>query len=325
MTQTSLPGSCSLLGIDPANHEPHALHASERAYPETNCYADILIELLHARGVEPLAALGCSIRGDFEGDQFTFLKPPLNELDALFGIDVHEMQPYRCLARQAQEQLALDRTLIVELDAFYLPDTAATTYRREHVKTSVAIESIDLAEARLRYFHNAGIYDLAGDDFRNVFRLADSVDARTLPPYVELVRFRAAPRLVGKHLKNAARDLLEDHLARRPDTNPFERFGEHLREQMPALVEGGRASFHAYAFATVRMAGAGSEVAATYLDWLLAARGAAAATAFRAVARDCKTLSFKLARGRVFDTAAASSRLAAGWTEAQKQLDVAVH
>ena len=33
-------------------------HAGDRTYTETNCYTDILIELLHARGDEPLAALG---------------------------------------------------------------------------------------------------------------------------------------------------------------------------------------------------------------------------------------------------------------------------
>ena len=32
----------------------------DRTYRETNCYTDILIELLHARGDEPLAAMGCT-------------------------------------------------------------------------------------------------------------------------------------------------------------------------------------------------------------------------------------------------------------------------
>ena len=66
---------------------------------------------------------------------------------ALFGLDVHEMQPYRAAAGQIAEQLAAGRTLIVELDAWYLPDTAATSYRTEHVKTSVIAEAIDV-EAR---------------------------------------------------------------------------------------------------------------------------------------------------------------------------------
>ena len=47
------------------------------------------------------------------------------------------MQPYRALPDQIAEQLAAGRTMTVELDAWFLPDTAATSYRREHVKTSV--------------------------------------------------------------------------------------------------------------------------------------------------------------------------------------------
>ena len=60
----------------------------------------------------------------------------------LFGIDIHEMQPYRPLPEQIAAQIAEDRTIIVELDSWFLPDTAATSYRREHVKTSVAVEGV---------------------------------------------------------------------------------------------------------------------------------------------------------------------------------------
>ena len=51
-------GAVSLFGLDPATYRPHGLHTGERSYPETNCYADVIIELLHARGDEPLAAHG---------------------------------------------------------------------------------------------------------------------------------------------------------------------------------------------------------------------------------------------------------------------------
>ena len=43
---------------------------------------------------------------DFEGDQWTFFKPPPEDLERLFGIDIHEMQPYRPLPDQIAEQLA---------------------------------------------------------------------------------------------------------------------------------------------------------------------------------------------------------------------------
>ena len=42
------------------------------------------------------------------------------------------------------EQLALGRPAIVEVDAFYLPDTAGTSYRAAHVKTSIGIQAIDV-------------------------------------------------------------------------------------------------------------------------------------------------------------------------------------
>ena len=46
----------SLSGKDPATYRPHLLHGEGRTYQETNCYSDIIIELLHACGYEPDAA-----------------------------------------------------------------------------------------------------------------------------------------------------------------------------------------------------------------------------------------------------------------------------
>ena len=101
---------------------PHPLHDGARDWPETNCYVDLWIELLHGRGLVPEAMLGFTLRQDFEGDQFTFFKPPADELERLYGIDIHEMQPYRPLPWQIAEQIARDRTIIVELDSWYLPE-----------------------------------------------------------------------------------------------------------------------------------------------------------------------------------------------------------
>ena len=70
----------SLSGKDPRGYEPHPLHAAQRSYVESNCYTDIVIELLHACGYEPLAAFGHLTRMDFEGDQWTFFKPPAEDL-----------------------------------------------------------------------------------------------------------------------------------------------------------------------------------------------------------------------------------------------------
>ena len=73
---------------------------------------------------------------------------------------------WRPLLAHIEEQLALRRPAIVEVDAFYLPDTAGTSYHTEHVKTSIAVQALDASARRLGYFHNAGYYELDGDGLR---------------------------------------------------------------------------------------------------------------------------------------------------------------
>jgi hypothetical protein len=317
-------GFVSLLGLDPATYRRHALHQPGRTYGETNCYTDILVELLHAHGVEPLAALGCTVRMDLEGDQWTFFKPFPEDLELLFGIDVHEMQPYRPLAEQAVEQIARRRTLIVELDSWYLPDTLATSYRSEHVKSSVVVEGIDPQGERLRYFHGTGLYELSGEDYRGALRLGRAFSEDVLPPYTELVRFDAGPCLQGEELREAARVLLCRHLAHRPSTNPFVRFAAQLQCDLPRLLEGDASDYHAYAFATVRMAGSAFEVAASQAQWLLGDAAGPASAALMQIVEGCKALSFKLARRRAFEPEPALAATAAAWGEAMELLDAAL-
>jgi hypothetical protein len=323
---TAGTGLVSLLGVDPATYRPHPVHAAaDRTYRETNCYADVLIELLHARGDEPLGALGATVRLDFEGDQWTFFKPAPGDLEQLYGLDVHEMQPYRALPDQIAEQLAAGRTIIVELDAFHLPDTAATSYGAEHVKTSVIAEAIDRDAQVLRYFHNAGLHELGGEDYRGIFRLEGETDPAILPPYTELVRFDAGPRLEGEALRRAARDLLGRHLARRPQTNPFERFGDALACDLPDLLAGDAADYHAYAFATVRMVGSGFELLAAQARWLLGdSEASAIVAAMSEIVDGTKLLSLKLARRRPFDPAPVIADLADAWERATGGLDAAL-
>jgi hypothetical protein len=324
VTPAAASGMVSLLGLDPSTYEPHPLHApGGRTYTETNCYSDILIELIHARGNEPLAAMGFTLRMDFEGDQWTFFKPPPEDLETLFGIDIHEMQPYRFLPEQIAEQVAAGRTMCVELDSWYLPDTEATSYRREHVKTSMIAESIDIAGERMRYFHNTSLHELEGDDFRGAFRIGGSFSDDVLPPYAELLRFDAGPRLSGDELRAEARRLLRSHLARRPASNPFTRFGERLNEDLPRLLEGDVASYHDYAFATVRMYGSAFEIAASHVDWLLGAEGPAASAALGRIVADSKVLSLKLARRKPFDPRPLVESAADSWDAAMKSLDAA--
>jgi hypothetical protein len=313
----------SLWGLDPATYRAHDVHTGDHVYSETNCYSDVIIELLHARGDEPLAVMGTTVRLDFEGDQWTFFKPDPADLEGLFGIDIHEMQPYRAVPVTIAELLANRRTMTVELDAWFLPDTAATSYKTEHVKTTVIPEAIDLGEGRLRYFHNGSLYELDGADYRGIFRL-DRADPWILPPYTELVRFDAGPRLEGAALRAAARQRLRHHLDRVQPGNPFERFGSRLADDLPSLLAGDDAGYHAYAFATVRMAGAGFELCAAHIDWVLGAAGARASAAMAEIVEGSKLLGFKLARRRAFDPSEAIGTLTAAWDRAFGVLDEVV-
>lgn len=298
------------------DYVPHLIHQPGRDYPETNCYTDTLVELLHARGHEPLAMLGHLVRTDFEGDQFTFFKPPQGDLERLYGVDVHEMQPVGALPDQMAEQVAHGRSVTAELDSFFLPDTAATDYRRAHVKTTIAVDAIDRDAEWLRYFHNQGRHELSGEDYRGVFRL-DGASEDVLPPYLELVRFDGP---AAADQRAVALDLLRHHLRYRPSDNPFGRFGSRLEADLPRLLAGSAEDFHAYAFATVRMAGAGFELLQTHCEWLLGSR----VEPLDRIVEGCKVLSFRLARRRAFDPAPAVTGMAAAWSEAMEDLERAV-
>ncbi|MDQ6606217.1 MAG: DUF1839 family protein [Actinomycetota bacterium] len=319
MGTSTVRGLSSLSGRDPEGYEPHLLHAAGRSYPETNCHTDVIIELLHACGYEPIAAFGHLVRMDFEGDQWTFFKPPPQDLETLFGVDIHEMQPYRPLPVQIAEQITLGRTIIVELDSWYLPDLASTSYRREHVKTSVAADAIDLEAQTLRYFHGTGLFELDGEDYRGALRIG-GFSADVLPPYTELARFDAGPGLQGEALRDASLVSLRRHLRGRPAANPFERFGVALEHELPQLLERGPEDYHAYAFATVRMAGSAFEVAASYAAWLLGSEAEPATAPMTEIVDACKAMSFRLARRRSFDAEPLIATMAGAWERAIEAL-----
>jgi Domain of unknown function (DUF1839) len=312
MSGSTVRGLLSLSGKDPADYQRHALHSAERTYLETNCYADVVAELLHGCGYEPIAMFAHVVRMDFEGDQWTFFKPPPEDVELLYGIDIHEMQPYRPLPIQIGEQLQLGRTLIVELDSWYLPDTASTSYRTEHVKTSVAPDAIDPDAERMHYFHGPGLFELAGEDYRGVFRIGEFSDD-VLPPYTELARFDAGPKLEGDALREAALITLRRSLSHRPPDNPVDRFGAALSRELPALREADLAEYHAYAFATVRILGSGFEALGSYAEWMFGTDGNAAIAPIAEVVDASKALSFRLARRREFDPQELLTRLADGW------------
>jgi hypothetical protein len=314
----------ALLGLDPAAYRPHALHSPERLFPETNCYTDLWIELLHARGHEPLAMLAYTVAVDFEGDQWSFFKPPPEDLARLYGLEVLEFMVYRPLPEHIVEQLALDRTVIVEVDGYYLPDTAGRSYRELHEKTSIAVESIEPDEERLRYFHGPGYFEVTGEDYRNALRIGREFSPDVLPPYIEFVRSDRLDACPESELRTVAAELLATQLRLCPSSNPVLRFGEQLAEDLPRLMSQEQPEYHMYAFVTVRQCGAAWEAAASFLEWLAGDdAGSAAATGagtFTALAAGAKTLLFKLARaaatGRELDTTPAIAELAEVWDDA---------
>ena len=166
------------LHLDPDTYVAHDLHRGERDWIETNCYVDVWLEILHGLGFEPLAGLGFTLRTDLEADQWTFFKFSHDELFALYGLDVIELNPWQSVLAQVVNEVRIGRIPLVEVDAFYLPDTAGTTYRTGHGKTTIAITSIDLGSRTVRYFHSAGYFAATADDFDGLFPSAESSSDR---------------------------------------------------------------------------------------------------------------------------------------------------
>jgi hypothetical protein len=317
-----------LWDLDPAAYTRHRLHQDDRAWPESNCYVDLWVELLHTAGTEPLAGLPFTLGVDVEGDQWTFFKFPLADLDALYGVDVFELNVWRPLMTHVAEQLTLGRPAIVEVDAFHLPDTAGTSYRAEHVKTSIGIQAMDPDARRLGYFHNAGYYELTGEDFVGVLRLEGHLtDPEYLPPYVEVAKLGVRPARAGRALHEASLALLRSHLARRPTVNPFRRYAARFPADVETLTGQPLPRFHGYAFATLRQCGAAFELAGTYLRWLETGGEGELEPVARAcdqIATTAKTLQFKTARAvsahRPFDSRPMLDTMATAWDETMAAL-----
>lgn len=316
-------------GLTQATYSRHALHGDGVIWPEKNCYADLWIELLHALKLAPEAMLPFVLAVDFEGDQWTFFKPSHDELRQLYGIEVSELTVWLPLLQHAREHTAAGKWISVEVDAHWLPDTAGTDYRQAHSKTTIVINEIDEAAERLGYFHNAGYYELSGEDFRRTFRLGQEDDPTYLPLFAELVRLDRVVHRPADELRAMTRQLLHTHLARRATHNPVARFSQRFAQDLPALQAAGLAHYHKWAFGTVRQMGAACELAAQCLDWL-AADGSLAepAAAYRRVAEIAKTLILKGARTvaskRAFDAAPLLDEAATAWDQAMASLQSAL-
>jgi hypothetical protein len=282
--------AADILGLKEASWTPQLLHAPDRIWLETNCYIDVWAELLPALGHPAEAALGFTVRQDFEGDHFTFFKFPLEDLEALFGLAVQELAIYDTVEAHTLGQLRRGRPVLIEVDAHFLPD-AVPTYRKGHVKTTVAAIALDPANRHFGYFHNTGYHELGGEDFDGLFRKANAPDY--LLPYVEFVK-RDGVALTGEALKTRSIELLLGHLAHRPKGNPIAAWREAIPQHLDMLAARGMDYFHLYAFNLPRQLGANFEMMGTYLDWL--GGNAEEANAARHIAEGAKAMQFQLAR-----------------------------
>ena len=297
----------------------HPFHALDRDWPESNCYADVWIELLHSRGLEVSATLGGALANDFEGDQWTFFKPTTSELFRLYGLQVEELMIWRDFERHLLAQSALGRVPLVEVDGFFLPDTEGQSYRRSHAKTTIGVDQIDAKAETLRYFHNRGRWTLSGADYRAIMRIDPVPSDADMIPYCEIVKLDRLIKRSPESLHGVALDLLNMHVARCPVENPIPRYAATVERDLVEIAESNPDDYDEYAFAAIRQCGVGFRFAADHLEWL-GAREAGwkkPAEAFATISSLSSMLVLKMARiahsGRMRDLSATFLDMERAW------------
>jgi hypothetical protein len=309
-------------GVDASAYTSHQLHSLERVWPETNCYVDLWVELLHALGLAPMAVMAFTVAMDFEGDQWTFFKPSLDSIHELYGIDVQELAIWRPLRVQVAEQIEMGRVPLVEVDAFHLPDTSGVSYGIEHTKTTVGAQAIDLAARKLGYFHGPGYFELDGADFDGIF----AVGKTAMAPYTEIAKLDRRVKRSAPELRLMAGEQLKRYLRRVPESNPVTRYRARYMSDIQWLAGEDMPVFYKYAFATLRQCGACAELAGSYLEWLSEGTTptVSAAASFHEISSAAKAMQFKLARmmatRKPADVAPMLDRMEACWEGAMADL-----
>ena len=310
-----------------------ALHSTDRIWTETNCYLDLWIEFLSRCGVDPRPALGPALRAGMDSSQWSFVKPGLDELERLYGVEVGELNVWRPLLDHVEESLAAGAPLTLETDSYWLPDTEGVGYRTAHGKTSILPIAVDRNRAWLRYLHNSGCHELTGADFTAVFGAADGTGADAVElatvgnvvplPYVEQIRMphgvRQADPVVGT-------ELLRAHAAA-ADPDAVRPLADRVLMDLEWIAEAGPEGFHLWSFGTLRSAGSTAELCADVCDWLGEHAGVAAiggaAEFFRACAQSAKSVQFRLARaarGRAVDPSEGLGSMTESWAAGVREL-----
>lgn len=284
-----IPGFAHLMEVP---HVVHPLHDAERAWPQTNCSVDLLIELLAAYGFDPLWMLAFTVTQDFEGDHFTFFKVPSDDLEALYGLSIQELAVWDDLQGHIIQQLQRERIVLLEVDGYFLPDTRGVTYQEQHAKTTIGIFALDPKQRRLGYFHNETRGILSDADFDGVLQRRPT-QSSLLMPYTEVLKPIGCP-----HQNPAALALqqLRHRWQRRPTKNPFRAYAKVFPEHIERLKARDAAYFHGYAFNTLRQTGANFGLLDSFLTALPNDDFRPAAACARRLADGAKTLQFQLAR-----------------------------
>ncbi|AKT50188.1 DUF1839 family protein [Arsenicicoccus sp. oral taxon 190] len=309
--------------LDARTFTPHRLHADDRVWTQTNCYLDIWIEIVAALGADPEALGVVAFSGGTVPGAWAFLKPQTDDLRALYGLEVGEINLWRTVEEHVLEHLAAGELVTVESDAWWLPDTEGVSYRTERVKTTIVPVRVDPRERTMTYFHNSGLYALSGEDYDGALAV-EGTESCTPQPYVERVRL-AEPVPGGATLRSRARTLAREHLARRPADNPVVELAASVRALLPSLPDRGMDFFHRYSFTSTRQLGLTAQAAADASRWLARGGGPgadeldSAATDFDVVSQEMKNLQFALARitgGRRRDVEPTLQRAVEHWGRA---------
>lgn len=316
-----------VLDLSPGCFRPAVVHARGRDWVESNCYIDVLLEIVHALDLEPRACLAFTVATDYEGDQWTFYKPPHGDLYDFYGIRIDELSIWRSLLEHAVCAVGAGRLPLLEVDAYYLPDSRQTDYRRRHSKTTIALNAIDPESEAVEYFHNVGYFGLSGEDFRGLLRLDRDTPSGWLPPYCEVLKLDNLKRVEDAALAEMCRRNLSRYLAMAPARNPVAAYGANVAEQLSWVATQEEDVYHDYVFANLRQCGSCFEHTALMLDWLASYDGPAAAdaaSAFRDISATAKMLVMKTARmaatGQVRDVSPQFDVMARAWEEGMDRL-----
>ena len=210
--------------------------------------------MLASFGQAPEACFGFAVAQNFGVDQFDFPKPPLSDLELLYGLKVRELSLYKSLEQHVALHVREGSIVLVEVDGFYLPDTLATTYHQTHSKTTIAVDYIDVNARACSYFHNATRSKMFNGDYDGALQLrsASGRSPDMMFPYVEVVEQLVAGRPCDNR-RDVAISILKKHLVQRPKQNPFSVWRRVFDQHLDTLLST-PSLFHDYAFGSYGMA-----------------------------------------------------------------------